>query len=119
MKTKISAKRFDLTPEIRAKAEHELEGLKRFFDTIISAEFVFDVEKHRNLAELHVTVAKDVIAGTADTDDMHKSMLAAVDKVKTQLKKHKAKLKMKEPLKVNRTSEMLTRPQTDADEVDV
>ena len=64
MQKMVTARHFDLTPEIRAKAEDEMEGLTRFFDNIISAEFILDMERHRRIAELRVKVYKDVIAAT-------------------------------------------------------
>ena len=119
MLKKVTARHFDLTPEIKSKAEAEMEGLTRYFDNIISAEFILDVERHRRMAELKVKVYNSVLAGTGETDDMYNSIDMAIDKVKSQLKKHKGKLKRKDPEQIAEKTEALTRPSTDIDEVDI
>jgi len=64
MLKKITARHFDLTPNIKEKAEEEMERLTRFFDNIVSAELILDQEKHRRIAELKVNVYNQTIAAT-------------------------------------------------------
>jgi len=116
---KVTARHFDLTPEIRAKAEAEMDGLTRFFDNIVSAEMVLDAERHRRVAELKVNVFNNLIQGRGETDDMYNSIDLAVDKVKGQLKKYKGKLKHRKPEEVAEVKESLTRPTTDVDDVEM
>ena len=119
MKKQITARHFDLTPEMKAKAEEEMEGLTRFFDNIVSAEMVLDAERHRRVAELKVNVFNSLIAGRGETDDMYTAIDVAVDKVKTQLKKYKGKLKDRKPEEVFDVKASLARPATNEDEVDM
>ena len=119
MQTKVTARHFDLTPEIKEKAEDEMAGLSRYFENIISAEFILDMEKHRRIAELKVKVYNSVMAGSGETDDIYASIDTAVDKVKAQLLKYKGKLKDKKPDKIIEATEALTQPNTDVDGVDV
>ena len=119
MLKKVSARHFDLTAEMKARCEAEFESLPRFYENIVSAEFVLSTERHRRLAELIVNVYGNTITGTGDTDDMLNSIDLAVDHVKTQLRKYKGKLKEKRPEVVTNAQEKLTRPKTDVDEVDV
>jgi putative sigma-54 modulation protein len=119
MKTKLTARHFDLTPEIRAHAEEELEGLNKFFEHIISAELIMDVARHRRLAEIKVKVSRDTIAGNGESDDLNKAIALAVDKVKVQLVKHKERLKEKDVDEIIATESALTKPQANPDEVDV
>jgi putative sigma-54 modulation protein len=119
MQKKITARHFDLTPEIRERADEEMDGLNRYFDNIISAEFILDVERHRRLAELKVKVSRDILAAEGESDEMYKSMSLAVDKMKIQLKRHKEKLKEREPEQITKTQEALTRPSTDDEALDV
>ncbi len=116
MLKKISARHFDLTDEMKEKAESELDALTRYFENIISAEFVLDMEKHRRIAELNVKVYNQTLTGKGDTDDIYNSMSQAVDKVKTQLKKYKGKLKDKKQDEITEVKDMLTKPTTDDDE---
>ena len=119
MQVKLTARHFDLTPQIREKAEAEIEGLTRFHENIISAELILDVERHRRLAEIRVKVSRDTLTGSGDSDDMYKSISLAVDKMKAQLKKHKEKLKEKDVEAITGVAESMTRPSTNPDEVDV
>ena len=119
MQKMITARHFDLTPELKEKAEAEIESLQRYFGNIVSAELILDTERHRRLAELRIKVYKDVLAATAETDDMYNSIAAAVDKVKGQLKRYKGKLKEKKPDEVTDLREAVTRPATDDEELDV
>jgi len=119
MLKKVTARHFDLTAEMKAKAEEEMEGLTRFFDNIVSAELVLDHERHRRVAELKVNVYNQIISGTGETDDLYNSIDVAVDKVKTQLKKYKGKLKNRKPEEIADRKEAMARPTTDIDEVDV
>jgi len=118
MQKNITARHFDLTPEMRAKAEEEMDGLTRFFDRIISAELVLDAERHRRMAELKVKVYNNTISASAESDDIIAAISAAADKVVGQLKKYKGKLKDRKPEEVTDITDNLTRPSTDVDGID-
>jgi len=118
MVKKVTARHFDLTPEIKAHAEQEMDSLTRFFERIISAEFILDAERHRRIAELRVKVYGHTLSSTAETDDMINAMSQASDKVKAQLRKVKGKLKEKKPEEIAEVTDAVTRPETDVDGVD-
>ncbi|SYZ74403.1 Sigma 54 modulation protein/ribosomal protein S30EA [Candidatus Zixiibacteriota bacterium] len=118
MNIEITARHFDLTPQLKENIERELNGLTRYFENIISADVILDVEKYRQSAEIKVKVYNQSITGKADSNDMYASIEMAVDKVKTQLKKYKGKLKEKHPDKIEEKVERITRPKTNVDEVD-
>lgn len=112
MKKKVTARHFDMTPEIKERAEEQIESLTKYFDNIISAEFILDAEKHRRIAELNVKISNHSIMGNGETDDIIAAMDIAADKVVGQLKKYKGKMKNKRPDTINETTEALTRPNT-------
>jgi ribosome-associated translation inhibitor RaiA len=58
MQKKVTARHFDLTPEMKARAEEEIDGLTRFYDRIISAEFILDTERHRRIAGSKCTTTR-------------------------------------------------------------
>ena len=113
MKTKVTARHFDLTPEMKAKAEEEMDGLTRFFDRIVSAEFVLDAERHRRSAELLVKVHAQTLSAKVETDDIITAISSATDKVTSQLKKYKGKLKDKDPSEISDLAQATTLPDTD------
>jgi len=119
MLKKISARHFDLTAELKDKAEAEMESLTKYFENIISAELVLDTERHRRLAELNIKVYNSTLTGSGESDDIYNSIAMAVDKVKVQLKKYKGKLKDKKPEAILEAKDFNTRPSTDVDAVDM
>ena len=119
MNTSVTARHFDLTPEIKARALEEMDNLTRYFERIISAEYILDTERHRRIAELRVKAYGQTLSGTAETDDMIASIDQAADKMKKQLKKHKGKLKDKKPEEIEELTEATTSPETDVDAVDM
>lgn len=119
MNIEITARHFDLTPELKEHVEKEVAGLTRYFENIIYSEVILDVEKYRQTAEIKARVYKDIITGKADSDDMYASIEMAIDKVKSQLKKYKEKLKARRPDEIIETVEKATKPETDVDAVDM
>jgi putative sigma-54 modulation protein len=119
MNIKITARHFDLTPELKEHLEREVAGLTRYFENIISAEVILDVEKYRQTAEIKAKVYKEVITGKANSDDMYQSIEKAVNKVKGQLKKYKGKLKDKRPDEIKEAVQRVTKPDTDVDSIDM
>ena len=118
MNTKLSARHFELTPEIKNLAEQNFDTLQRFYDHIIACHLTLDVAKHRKLAELQIKVFGQTLKSTGETDDMYASIEAAFDKAREQLKRYKGKLKDKKPKEINLAQADATKPETDADSVD-
>ena len=119
MQKKISARHFDLTEDLREKAEAEMDGLTKYYEHIISADLVLDTERHRRLAELKITVYNQTIAASGESDDMVNSIATAVDKVRTQLLKYKGKQKDKRPDEITEAKDAVTRPSTNDEDLDI
>ncbi len=96
-----------------------MDSLTRYYENIISADLVLDKERHRNLAELKISVYNQTIAASAESDDMFNAIATTVDKVRTQLLKYKGKQKDKRPEEITETKDAATRPSTNADELDI
>jgi len=118
MNTKVTARHFELTPEIKTLAEENFDMLLRYFDNIISCHLILDVEKHRKLADLEVKVFGQTLRSTGETDDMYVSIESAFDKARGQLKKYKGKLKQKNPKEISTAQADAAKPHTDDDSVD-
>ena len=119
MQKKISARHFDLSDDLKEKAEAEMDSLTRYYDHIISADLVLDMERHRRLAELKVSVYNQTLTASAESDDMVNSIATAVDKVRGQLLKYKGKLKDKKPDEIVDAKDAVTKPMTNDDELDI
>jgi putative sigma-54 modulation protein len=93
MKIRITARHFDLTPELKDFATKEINGLDRFFDQIIDTHLILEAEGYRKRAELNLKVYGTVLTSQHSSDDFRTSIEGALDKMKRQLKKYKSKLK--------------------------
>lgn len=79
---------------LRDYAVSKVEGLSRYFDGIISVDIIMDVEKERQIVEMlaHL-IKKKIVKATEESQDMYAAIDAAVDKLKTQLRRYKGRLK--------------------------
>lgn len=93
MRISVTGRRFELTDAVKDRATDEIEKLGKFFDNIISANLVLSQEKHRIQGELTMTVARSKLVAKSSTKDPLATIEMVTDKMATQLKKHKGKIK--------------------------
>ena len=93
MKIKVTGRRIELTEDIKGRASREIEKLEKFFDNITSASLVLSQDKHRFDGELTMNVSRSNLVAKASTADMYATIEEVTDKMATQLKKHKEKMK--------------------------
>ena len=92
MRTKITARHFKLNEELKTFVEDEVMRLKKYYSGIIDTEVILSWEKFHRLAEIHVTVFGDRLKAEERSEDMHKSVTLAVDKLERQVIKYKERL---------------------------
>lgn len=119
MQLRITARHFDLTPEIRKRANDAFNHLTKFFDRIVAADLYLTMEKSRYDVELKMTVFREVISAGAESHDLYAALDQCAEKAKTQLIRYKGKLKEKKPDEVSELSANLARPNSADDEVDI
>ncbi len=93
MKIKVTGRRIEVEEKIKDRAISEIEKLDKFFDNIISASLVLSQDGFRCEGELTMAVSKSKLVSKASTEDMFATIEMVTDKMATQLKKHKGKLK--------------------------
>ncbi|MDN5354893.1 MAG: putative sigma-54 modulation protein [Candidatus Cloacimonadota bacterium] len=91
MQITITARHFNLTNAIREHIEEEAEKLERYFDHIIDAQFVMDVQNERNTVELIVHIPGNNLTSEATETDMYRAIDNVVEKMEQQIKKLKGK----------------------------
>jgi len=97
METRITARHFELSPELKEFAEKQVGRLSRYFDHIIDCHLTLDSVRSRMTAELKVKVHGTILNSKQNSFDMHTSVEKVLGKMESQLKKYKAKLKDKKP----------------------
>lgn len=103
MHVKFTARRFRAHPEIKEHAIHSVKKLGKFYDGIVTADIILSYERASNSiksAEIHLHVYGTILSAKEKSDDYHKSIEAAVEKLGVQLAKYKTKLRAKDKSKV-------------------
>ncbi|HMB70461.1 MAG TPA: ribosome-associated translation inhibitor RaiA [bacterium] len=87
MKVSVTARHFDLTPDLKEQAEARLARLDRFGSGVINASVVLAIEKYRHIAEVSVHGRHGDFLGKAQSDDMAVSIDGAFEKVEKQIRR--------------------------------
>jgi ribosomal subunit interface protein len=94
MSTEITARNFDLTPDIRQLLETKLGKIEdRLFDDVIETRVVLDVQKYRFICEI-MMVGKDHDVKVVQESDqsMQDAVNAAIDHARRQASKNRDRI---------------------------
>ena len=98
MEMTVTGRHVEITPAIREYAEKKLDHIGIDFPHILSAHYILEVDKFRQIAELvlqcgnHITIeAREV------SEDLYASIDRVVDKAARQMRKRKTKLQRHRP----------------------
>ncbi len=93
MQTSVSFKKIDPSHSLKSYVQKKLDKFDRMLDSPAEAHVVLSVEKIRHIAEITLSCDKLKIRAREDSESMYSSIDALMDKVKSQIKKHKEKIK--------------------------
>jgi putative sigma-54 modulation protein len=93
MNISTTARHYDLAPALKDYAESKVQNLKRYFDHIVNANLIFSLEKYRHKVEITLHVNGRDFVSIDESDDMYAAVDRSVDKLESQLRRHKDKLK--------------------------
>ena len=97
MKINISNRRPQFSEAVKQYVLEKVGHLEHYFPNgVISVDVVLDAEKDRQIVELvaHL-IRKKIVKSSAETQDIQMAMDAAVEKLKTQIIRHKEQLQEK------------------------
>lgn len=92
MKTRITGKHLEISPEIKTFIEDTLSKLEKYEDHILDSTVIIEHNDKRYKVEVEVHVKKHVFTASDESYDLTTSIDNAVNKVKKQLKKFEEKL---------------------------
>ena len=104
MQIRTTARHFDLTDDLKNFAEKQIAKLERYFNQIIDAHLIMEMEKSRMTAELKMKVYGTVLTSKHRSFDMRDSVERVIDKMEIQLKRYKERLKDKKAKKAQKAS---------------
>jgi len=93
MRTTITARHFKLTDEIKSFTEKEAQRLTKYFDGIMDVEVILEWQKFYRRAEIKMNVYGTLLTSKGRSDEIHKAIVGAVEKMERQLVKYKDKLR--------------------------
>lgn len=91
MKIEFTGRHFNLSDRIRDYAETRLEKLSRFLDEPVDMHVILEIEKRRQIAELHVSHRHGVLQATEEAEHMREAINACVEKIEKQARRSRQK----------------------------
>lgn len=91
MRTKIASIHFKASDSLKEFTEQEVQRLEKLTDDLLGCDVEFTYTKASKEARLHVNVNGTVLHASESTDDFHKSLTLAVEKIEQQIRKLKGK----------------------------
>ena len=88
----VTGRNIAVTPALRNYAESKLARLHRFVEALGTAHVVLRVEKHRQVAEVTLTVRDLILRAEESTPDLYASLDLVADKLERQVLRYKEKL---------------------------
>ena len=95
MKINIIARHFDLDDNIRSYAEKKLRKIETYYDRIVEAQMILSAEKHRRIAEVTLAAKGVRFYAEEQTENMFASIDGVMEKIDTQVRRYKEKIKDK------------------------
>lgn len=92
MNITITGRHMEMTEALKTYIEAGLGKIESYFDRVIDADVVLDVEKHRHLAEVNLHANGVRIHGRESSNDMYASVDAVIAKLERQVKKYKGRI---------------------------
>jgi len=95
-----TARRYEITPEVREHARKRLQKLERYLDRFAEAHVVLAQEKYRQIAEISLHARGIEIISREESDDMLSSIDRVVDRIERQVKRLNARRKTRKVRRV-------------------
>lgn len=93
----VTFRHIEPTESLRLYAQEKLSKLRKYLDTPIEAHIVLEVEKFRHIAEVTLNADGTRINAAEETGDLYSAIDQVLDKIETQLKRHRSKIRERRP----------------------
>jgi len=99
MRVNVTFRHMESSDPVRSYVEDKLMRVKKYIDEPVDAQVALSVEKKiRHKVEVMLTAKGITIKATDQTEDMYAAIDGVVDKLESQLKRYKEKIKRHKPL---------------------
>ena len=93
MQTSVTFKQLDPSDSLKSYVQKKLDRFDKMLETPAEANVVLSVEKIRHIAEITLVGDKLRIHAKEESESMYSSIDTLMDKVRSQIKKNKEKLR--------------------------
>ncbi|HEX8826229.1 MAG TPA: ribosome-associated translation inhibitor RaiA [Archangium sp.] len=93
MQLNITFRQFGSSDSLKEYAKEKVERVNKYLDRAGEAHVVLSLERHLHHAEITIHSGSWVLRGRDKSEDMYASIDLAMDKIETQLRKYKEKIK--------------------------
>jgi len=106
----FTARRFKAHQELRDHALSSIKKLDRFYDGIVRSDIILSFEHKPNstkIAEINLRVFGTLLSAKEKSEDFHKSIDLALEKLERQLERVKTKLRVKDKRTLRQVKESM------------
>ncbi|OGS01325.1 MAG: ribosomal subunit interface protein [Elusimicrobia bacterium RIFCSPLOWO2_12_FULL_59_9] len=93
MKIHIAGRHIKLTTAIKSYVEEKVGKAQKYFDHLIWAQVILSIQKQTHTAEIVIHASRQTFRAQAKGGDLYSAIDLASDKIDTQLRKHKERLR--------------------------
>jgi putative sigma-54 modulation protein len=108
MQTSVTFKNLDPSDHLKSYVQEKLDRFDKFLDNPAEASVVLAVEKFRHIAEINISGDRLNLIGKEETNDMYSAIDMALDKLETQIKKNKQKIRERRGASKTLAKELMT-----------
>lgn len=91
MHIEYTGRHYQVDDGLREHTTQKLDKVLRFVDEPIEVRAVFEVEKHRHRADLHLSHRHGILQATEEANEMHEALNAVVEKLEKQARRSRQK----------------------------
>ena len=89
----LSSRHFVMTDDIRTYIEKRAQKIEATFSHVIDFQAVMEMEKNRYRTEITIATRKAIFHAQGETHDIFSSLDDVIDKIETQIRRHKERIK--------------------------
>ena len=91
MKIDFTGRHYEVDDQVKRYAEGKLKKLSKFLDGPVDVQLILEVEKRRQIADLHLTHRHGTLQSTEAADEMRDAIHAVVEKAEKQARRARKK----------------------------
>jgi putative sigma-54 modulation protein len=95
MNLHFTARKIDLTPEVRQYCEKRLSAFEKLLGSVLEVDIILSAAKARNRAEIHVLAKGVGLVVEEETPEMLNSLNRAFDSLEKKIKKEREKFRQR------------------------